>query len=368
MINNCLIKKHVISALSPAVITANNDLWVWGPNFAGQLGDGTHITRYSPIRVMDNIISVSGNGENIFAIDRENKLWVFGRDLNNRSNDIRPDHSSPHDITKPIQIMDDVAAVSANTLYIAVITTEGSLLIWGYNSYDQLSKGSLFSRNKPVKIMSNVIDVFAHASGAITADRTFWGWGPSFSRWFGDGKMIDSKSPIPILKNVISGDFTMAVTFDNDLWAWGENLWGERGDGNAMMYDIPGYEPILRPKKIMRNMVSVSKFSEHAMAIDIHGGLWTWGRNREGQLGDGTNTDRFEAVKIMNNTVIICAGFYHSMAVTDDGSLWTWGSNYKGQLGIGDSTIKSSNIPIKIMDNIMLPMHTKTKESSLKIR
>jgi alpha-tubulin suppressor-like RCC1 family protein len=65
--------------------------------------------------------------------------------------------------------------------------------------------------------------------------------------------------------------------------------------------------------------------------------VWAWGRNRHGQLGDGTNTDRLTPVLVVNLSGVthIAAGGSHSLALKNDGTVWGWGGNYLGQLGIG---------------------------------
>lgn len=91
----------------------------------------------------------------------------------------------------------------------------------------------------------------------------------------------------------------------------------------------------------------VSK-GDHAIAINIYGEVWTWGRNDKGQLGDGTTVDRSYPVQVMitnddgqlvplKNVMIVAAGEKHSVALTRDGILYTWGDNSKGQLGSGNS-------------------------------
>ncbi len=86
---------------------------------------------------------------------------------------------------------------------------------------------------------------------------------------------------------------------------------------------------------------------DHAIAINIYGEVWTWGRNDKG-LGDGTTVDRSYPVQVMitnddgqlvplKNVMIVAAGEKHSVALTRDGILYTWGDNSKGQLGSGNS-------------------------------
>lgn len=133
-----------------------------------------------------------------------------------------------------------------------------------------------------------------------------------------------------------------AVTEDGSLYTWGYNWDGQLGDGTTTERHTP--------TKIMNDVTMVSRGEEHAGAITKNGSLYMWGDNRKGQLGDGTCNERRTPTKIMDNVVMVSLGDYHSAAITKDGSLYTWGYNNYGQLG--DGTIINHNTPTKIMDNI----------------
>jgi len=79
----------------------------------------------------------------------------------------------------------------------------------------------------------------------------------------------------------------------------------------------------------------------HWLAVR-NGGVWAWGDNTYGQLGDATTTQRLTPVQIdsadLTNITAIAAGHSSSYALSADGTLWVWGDNYYGQLGLGDTT------------------------------
>ena len=82
--------------------------------------------------------------------------------------------------------------------------------------------------------------------------------------------------------------------------------------------------------------------SEYTVALKSDGTRWAWGYNWEGQLGDGTNTDRLSPVQIGSDTnwLSIAAGGYHTVALKLDGTLWACGFNDHGQLGDGTNTTR----------------------------
>ena len=101
------------------------------------------------------------------------------------------------------------------------------------------------------------------------------------------------------------------------------------------------------------NVIAVSTGGTHTVAITTDGGLWAWGRNNRGQLGDGTRTDRYSPLKIMDGVYYVSAGGVRTMALKSDGSLWGWGDNRHGQLG--DGTTRDRNRPVNITSNILTP-------------
>jgi hypothetical protein len=93
----------------------------------------------------------------------------------------------------------------------------------------------------------------------------------------------------------------------------------------------------------------VSAGGAHTCAIKQDGSLWCWGYNLDGQVGDGTNSDKVIPVKIMSSGVSsVALGGYHTCAIKQDGSLWCWGLNSDGQLGDGTGT--NRNTPVRVIN------------------
>jgi alpha-tubulin suppressor-like RCC1 family protein len=85
------------------------------------------------------------------------------------------------------------------------------------------------------------------------------------------------------------------------------------------------------------------------IATSTDGTIWTWGRNVEGQLGQGntTNYSSPKQVGALTNWSKLSSGFRHCCAQKTDGTLWSWGQNTTGgQLGLGNTTSRSSPVQI----------------------
>ena len=135
---------------------------------------------------------------------------------------------------------------------------------------------------------------------------------------------------------------SMALKPDGGLWAWGLNSYGQLGDGKTSGITVSIH---IGEKK---DWVAVSAGLAHTLALKSDGSLWAWGSNFFGQLGDGTTEDKTSPVRIGkdNDWTFIEAGDYHSVGLKSDGTLWAWGLNSYGQLG--DGTTKDKNAPVRI--------------------
>lgn len=94
--------------------------------------------------------------------------------------------------------------------------------------------------------------------------------------------------------------------------------------------------------------VKIAAGSYHNLGIKSNGTLWSWGLNADGELGDGTTTDKSSPVQVGtdNDWSIVSGGGTHSIALKTNGTLWAWGSDFYGQLG--DASIVTKTSPVQI--------------------
>lgn len=79
--------------------------------------------------------------------------------------------------------------------------------------------------------------------------------------------------------------------------------------------------------------------------------LWAVGNNANGQLGDGTNTNRVAPVQIASAVHAVVAAPDATLFIDNNSVLWGMGSNARGQLGLGDS-VSACNVPTKITEGV----------------
>ncbi|WP_309893915.1 DUF6855 family protein [Archangium sp.] len=143
---------------------------------------------------------------------------------------------------------------------------------------------------------------------------------------------VDVPQPQP--SKVAAGYFhALRVNADGTVSAWGNNSQGQLGDGSTTQRHAPVQVVGLT------NVESITAGDHHSLALKRDGTVWTWGANSSGQLGDGTTTQRTTPVQVVGLTqvVAISARNAHSLAVKQDGTVWAWGNNDNGQLGDGST-------------------------------
>ena len=340
---------------SAYAVKADGTLWAWGNNYWGQLGVGDVKNRYTPVKVMDNVSTVTTTfsfdnvGANAYssayAVKTDGTLWAWGSNSYGQLGVGGLDRYAT-----PVKVMDNVSTITTNGGTAYVVKTDGTLWAWGSNDYSRLGVGDTEDRYIPVKVMDNVSTIIAseYSACAVKTDGTLWAWGDNYWGQLGVGdtetryvpvKVTDSVSAVAVNEN---GTVAYAVKTDGTLWAWGRNNHGQLGVGDT--------EDRYTPVKVMDN-VSTIIASEYysAYAVKTDGTLWAWGDNGWGQLGVGDTETRYVPVKVTDSVSAVAVDENGTSAymMKTDGTLWAWGYNSHGQLGIGDGSDRNS--PVKVM-------------------
>jgi alpha-tubulin suppressor-like RCC1 family protein len=127
------------------------------------------------------------------------------------------------------------------------------------------------------------------------------------------------------------------------LWTWGSNNNGQLGDNSTSRKSSP-----VQTVSAGTNWKQVSAGLEHTVSIKTDGTLWTFGYNFVGQLGDNTSTKRSSPVQTVSagtNWKQVSARLYQTASIKTDGTLWLWGSNFHG--GLGDNTRTDRLSPVQ---------------------
>jgi alpha-tubulin suppressor-like RCC1 family protein len=139
-------------------------------------------------------------------------------------------------------------------------------------------------------------------------------------------------------------DAAILLAPDGSLWAWGGTY-----SSLTNVFPQPAISHVPHRIGSDSDWTQVASGRCHTVALKNDGSLWAWGRNDEGEVGQGNFTNHYGTptrIGMETNWAQICAGDCHSLALKNDGSLWAWGMNNKGQLG--DGTTNNRSVPTMI--------------------
>jgi Chitobiase/beta-hexosaminidase C-terminal domain/Regulator of chromosome condensation (RCC1) repeat len=139
----------------------------------------------------------------------------------------------------------------------------------------------------------------------------------------------------------------LALKSDGTVWSWGINTSGQLGT-----QPISGSLTVFPPARVqgLSNIQSIAAAFSSSFAVGRDGTVWAWGSNWQGQLGDGTTTERLSPVALntISDVRSISTSGDSTYVIKNDGTLWSWGSNIYGLLGNGSSA-SSSLVPVKVV-------------------
>jgi len=327
-------------------VTSSGGIKCWGRNRYGILGDGTAIARHTPVDVVgltSGVVSISSGRDHNCAVTSSGGVKCWGRNRYGQLGDgSTTDSNIPLDV---IGLTIGVASISSGGGHTCALTTSGGVKCWGWNISAQLGDGTATDRNAPVDVVGLASGVASVSSGflhtcAVTSSSGVKCWGGNYSGQLGDETNTDRLTPVDVFgltSGVASissgGSHTCAVITSGGVKCWGRNYYSQlekiRGLDRHTPVDVVGF---------IGGGASVSSGSNHTCAVTNSGGVKCWGRNRDGQLGNGTATEIYlpvDTTGLTSGVASVSSGNLHTCAVTSSGGVKCWGSNYYSQLGDG---------------------------------
>ncbi len=145
--------------------------------------------------------------------------------------------------------------------------------------------------------------------------------------------------PVQVIPNPISAgaEHTCEIR-TTATYCWGANIDGQLGDGTATNRLVP------TPVSGGQTFVAISAGTSHTCALNAQGQAFCWGHNSNGELGDGSTTDRNTPTAVAGGLTFaqISAAQEFTCAVTLTGEGRCWGVNFSGQLGDGTTNNRTT--------------------------
>src|SRR5437773_1286986 len=260
-------------------------------------------------------------------------------------------------------------AVAGGGFHACMRLPDGTVQCWGRNNFGQLGNGdgNLADSSVPVAVRglttaTRVVTGDSHTC-ALLGDGTVQCWGVGDSGQRGDGT-FNNISTVPAAVVGITGAgavaargyHSCALLGDGTVWCWGRNSDGQLGvtPSGSQCPTTPGFFCSSTPVRAtgITSAAAVIAGGYHTCALFGDGTAQCWGRNDDGQLGDGTFTSSSTAVRVggITGAVAVSAGILHTCALLANGTVKCWGAvgpnNDFGQLGNGATTGSSTPVTV----------------------
>ena len=209
-------------------LDSNGDVWAWGYNYEGQLGNGVAVNSVTTANIVP--VKVSGSGG--------------------------------------IGTLTGVTALAAGGSHNLALLPDGNgtgrVVAWGYNKYGQLGNNTDVSTSVPVPVLdinnNPLTGVIAISAGldhslALKSDGSVWAWGNNDYGQLGvvltkniDGTSLSKLAvPVSIMNNGVTvvitriqaiGHHSMAFS-PGSGWGWGDNAYGQVGVNSTSWVTVP---------------------------------------------------------------------------------------------------------------------------------
>ncbi|MDR1294413.1 MAG: hypothetical protein LBK59_05570, partial [Bifidobacteriaceae bacterium] len=337
-------------AAETVVLAENGDVYTWGENWIGQLGNGTTVASVLPTRVIGldsvNVKTVDVGNSHMLALSQSGDVFAWGANYYGQlGNGSTVSQSRPVRVEGlPAHVIQAVAGWNNS----AAVTQSGELWTWGANPRGQLGNGTYAPADissHPIKVegLPPIASVAIGGSHMVAIDKNgdLWTWGDNRlgQLGIGDGSLVHPSPmqvglPSPAESVACGGNHTIATLKSDEVFAWGDNSGGSLGIGSesrsptpVQVQGIPGHG---RP----------FAGNSYSLYLTDDGAMFAWGMNSHGQLGDGTgqNSTVPRAVSLPRATHVGAGVIHAVLASSIDGEVYTWGRNSVGQLGYPESS------------------------------
>lgn len=270
--------------------TSSGELYSWGGNMFGQLGDGTTRTRLAWARVPlpegTAITGVRAGTDHVLALTKNGEVYAWGRNHRGQIGNGLTEHQ-----LTPYRVIDGgVSTLGTGNAISAAITGKGQLLTWGRNTVSQLAVGAAGDVTAPAAgLLADGVRAAAVAAGyqhmvVLTRSGEVLAFGTDARGRLLPGKVMLRHSWGQVRAVRAGNSFTLALTSRGLLLAWGSNSAGQLGVGDQEDRAAPTV--ITFPHRA--GPVTGCWAGDHsAVALTSNHEVYTWGQTQFGQGGNG---------------------------------------------------------------------------------
>lgn len=326
-------------------LTVEGQAYCWGDNTFDQLGIGIggqgsySENRAEPELVAGGIrfISLAAGQLHTCGLTESRIAYCWGNNSNGELGDGTVSQAYGHPY--PVRVVGGLtfASIAPGYGHTCALTTVGAAYCWGQNTQGQVGNG--------------VGDLGGGGPGSAVSKPTLVLGGRTFS-------------------HLASGNiFTVGLTVDGAAHCWGQI-------GISIDAECTSYPSLAAPVTVRggRRFASITAGDRHVCGLIASGSALCWGGNADGQLGDGTGAltppygERSSPVPVLGGYAYtkLTAGLFHTCGLTAAGGAVCWGRDWNGQVGDGGSGhLLSRPSPVLVDGSRVVPSGQTTPRPSV---
>jgi len=351
-------------AWSSSAINGDGTLFVWGfdqYNHPVQIKNviqdsvpvmvafpnGSAVTAWTAVVNAPGFLMALGNDGNVYAWGRNGK-GQLGDGTTNDSN-------MPVKVLLPAGVTATAIAVGDSNGY--ALCSDGNIYAWGLNNYGELGNGTTNSSENPIPAAitkpNGITSWKAIASGsnfayAIGNNDSLYAWGRNANAQLGIRSTVDQYTPVSVVlpNGVIpisplgGQSFGGCIASDGNIYLAGRNNNGELCNGTTGSTGVDTMAAIIKPTGVT-SWKQASLGSKFGMAVANNDTLFAWGQGGTGQLGNGGSvganpTTVLPLLPSGSTAVSIATGNTHAYMADQNGNVFAWGNNKEGENGINN--------------------------------
>ena len=270
---------------------------------------------------LNNIKDIAVGYNHNLALDSEGHVYSWGY---NGYGQLGDDSTSTKEIPTRIESLEEIEKVYCYKDVSMAINKQGEIYIWGYKYNKTPTKINFYG--KAISLNEKLI---------LAEDGSVW-------------NLLDNPSKIDGLKNIVevtSGEnHYAALDSKGKVWVWGYNRYGQLSQGNTTNVGTPTTVKTQDTEgtsyQDLENIVEIQAGENTLQMLSSTGEIYISGYNGYGQLGEGESTSNItiaKKAKNMDQVKNIDTNTNHSIASDRSGFVYTTGYNGNGQLGIGSN-------------------------------
>jgi alpha-tubulin suppressor-like RCC1 family protein len=362
-------------AALPAGAATEQTTYSWGT-----FGEDGHVSPKVATPTVINgtpadIVQMVATNAATYELTASGQVWAFGA---NRFGELG-NGTTTDSFTTPVEVQFPagvtIASLPSPMPYATgmAIDTTGHAWGWGINQHGELCLGAADQETTPVKLPLPDVTLATGAGGHASyyAAGHIYSCGQNQFGQLGNGSTRDSKTPRvvhtagPVVGLYSGFGFTGALLKDGTYWDWGLNKLGQLGLGNTTNQSSPQQVQTGSSPVVFATVGANDDRDGQTFAILANGDLLAWGDDKDGQLCDKRKTPSVaspEDVKPPAPMVSAASGGKTSYLLDTSGNLWACGYNHGGEIGDGKMGRPLAS-PVKVLSGVAMVSSTSENEA-----